>query len=33
VDWEHPASNDFLLVSQFSLAGARGIRRGKNIIA
>jgi type I restriction enzyme R subunit len=23
VDWEHPANNDFLLVSQFSVTGAR----------
>ena len=23
IDWEHPANNDFLLVSQFSLTGAR----------
>jgi len=22
VDWEHPADNDFLLVSQFSVTGA-----------
>ena len=22
VDWEHPANNDFLLVSQFSVTGA-----------
>jgi type I restriction enzyme R subunit len=22
IDWEHPASNDFLLVSQFRVAGA-----------
>ncbi|MEK7686184.1 MAG: type I restriction endonuclease [Verrucomicrobiota bacterium] len=23
IDWEHPANNDFLLVSQFSVTGAR----------
>ena len=22
IDWEHPANNDFLLVSQFSVTGA-----------
>jgi type I site-specific restriction-modification system R (restriction) subunit len=24
IDWEHPANNDFLLVSQFSVTGALG---------
>jgi type I site-specific restriction-modification system R (restriction) subunit len=24
MDWEQPANNDFLLVSQFSVTGARG---------
>ena len=23
MDWEHPANNDFLLVSQFSVSGGR----------
>jgi type I restriction enzyme R subunit len=27
VDWEHPANNDFLLVSQFSITGALYTRR------
>jgi type I site-specific restriction-modification system R (restriction) subunit len=27
IDWEHPANNDFLLVSQFSVTGAEGGRQ------
>jgi type I site-specific restriction-modification system R (restriction) subunit len=27
IDWEHPANSDFLLVSQFSVTGAKGERQ------
>jgi len=31
VDWEHPANNDFLLVSQFSVTGSLyNYRSGSN---
>jgi type I site-specific restriction-modification system R (restriction) subunit len=30
VDWEHPANNDFLLVTQFSVTGAH-VEKGRRL--